>query len=72
MIITRGGISSFQIIKFHIEHNCNLLRLNMNHMECNSSFIIDQIKNQVMTKNSYKRTYLALHWRLHLIIFIVL
>lgn len=53
MIVARGGTDNFRIIKFHKEYEYNLLRLNSDHKEYNSSFIADQIKNQVMINIDY-------------------
>lgn len=36
MIGAPSGIDNFKITKFHKEHECNLLRLNINNKKCNS------------------------------------
>lgn len=41
IIVAPSGIDNFKITKFHKEHECNLLRLNINNKECNSYFIVN-------------------------------
>ena len=48
MTVACDGIESFRMIKFSKKCYCNLLRLNNNHKEYSTTFIVQQSKDQVL------------------------